>query len=152
MADILPLSTNGWHPPSLALASSLSRAGILPLTLASSLSRAGILPLSTNGCHPSSFDKRLPSIFDNSVVLPLADGLPCLDEQLPPSFDERLPPSLDKQFLPLADVLTPPSTNCLPLPSANSLLPASTHSLIPQQMLSSRVSGGLAMSKYYCHS
>ena len=116
----LPLSMNGRHPPSLALASSLSRAGILPLSC----------------WHHPSFDEWLPSTFDNNLVLPLADGLPCLDEQLPPSFDKQLPTSLDKQFLPLADGLTPPSTNCLPLPSANSPLldgqsHPSTNALLP---------------------
>ena len=62
------LSTNCWHPPSLVLASSLSQ------WMASFLSQqmAGIHPLSTNGC---------PSTFDNGLILPLADGLPCLDEK-----------------------------------------------------------------------
>ena len=57
-AGILPLSC--WHPPSLTLASSLSHTGILPLSLASSPSLAGILPLSH--WHPPSLDERLPSI------------------------------------------------------------------------------------------
>ena len=155
----LPLSMNGWHPPSLKErpASSLSRAGILPLSCWHPPSRAGVLPLS-RWLFPS-LDEWLPSIlFQQTASFHLWQRLrPSLGRWAPlprrtasPSFDERLPPSLDKQFLPLADGLTPPSTNCLPLPSANNL--ASMDSLIPQQMLSSRVSGGLAMSKYYCHS
>ena len=90
-----------------------------------------------NGC---------PSIFDNGLVLPLADGLPCLDEQLPPSFDKRPPPPLNKWSLPLVDGLRPLSTNGLMPPLKNCLPLPSTNSLLPQQMLFSRASGRLAMS------
>ena len=83
MAGILPLSMNSQILP----LSSLSHAGILPL-----LTNGLVLPLSMNGCHPSPFSEQLPSTFDNSLLLPLADGLPCLNKQLPPSCDEQLPP------------------------------------------------------------
>ena len=92
---LLPLSTNGWHPPSL---NKWPYPPSLDEWLVSSLSQqtAGILPLLMNSC---------PSTFDNGLVLPLANGLPCLNKQLPPSFDEWPPPSLDKWLPPLADSL-----------------------------------------------
>ena len=107
-AGILPLSC--WHSPSLdeqPCPPSLNKWPHLPSLdkwLASSLSQwtAGFLPPSMNSC---------PSTFDNSPILPLADGLPCLNEQLPPSFDEWPPPSLDKWSLPSLPQWTVSSLN-----------------------------------------
>jgi len=123
----LPPLMNGRRPPSLDvwLVSSLSTNGWCPPSLdeqlASSLSwwMAGILPPSMNG-----------------PVLPLADGLPSLDEQLPPllrqtassflqhmasSFSWLTASSLPRLILPLMNGLPPPSTNCPLLPSTNCL-------------------------------
>ncbi|KIJ97815.1 hypothetical protein K443DRAFT_104986, partial [Laccaria amethystina LaAM-08-1] len=114
---ILPLSTTGWHPPSLNewLASSLSQQ------------TASILPLSTNSWRPSSLN--------NGLILPLADGPFCLEEQLSPLASRQMVPSLGgwphKQTPPSLDKPSPPSLSKQPPccldgqshPSTNALLP-----------------------------
>ena len=153
-AGILPLSR--WHPP--------SRAGILPLALASSLShwhapsRAGMLPLLC--WHPPSLDERLPFILFWWTAsfhiwqwpcpslgwwasLPRRTASPLLWQAASP---------LPRQTVPSLGGWPHPSLHKLSPPSLSEQPPPCLDGHIPQQMLSSHVSGGLAMSKYYCHS
>ena len=141
----LPLSMNGWHPPSLneQPGSSLSPPSLDKRPCPPSLNEwlSSILFQWTASFHLWQWP---PPSLVWWAPLPRWTASPLLRQVASPS--------LDKQFLLLADGLTTPPTNFLPLPSVNSLLPASMDSLIPQQMLSSSVSDGLAMSKYCCHS